>query len=327
MNILIGVISDAAVWVLPRRFVDELRREFPQHAFLDAWDRDTIRRLLPEADAAFTPYVDRDVFPRAARLRWIQAVAVGVGSLLYPEMVASPVVITNARGIRARAMAEHIIGVSLALARKLHVAVRRQAERVWAQTELEGSGAIRLLAGRRLGVVGLGAIGTETAALAAAFGMRVSAIRRRVEQPLPDGVEEVLPPERLHDLLGRSDVVVLSPPLTSATRGLIGRAELAVMKPDAFLVNIGRGRLVDDEALVAALRSGRLGGAALDVFAREPLDPASPYWDLPNTIVTPHTSGAMEDYWTPLVALFSENLRRLEDGRPLLNVVDKHAGY
>jgi phosphoglycerate dehydrogenase-like enzyme len=327
MNILIGVISDAAVWVLPREWVDRLRAEFPQHTFLDAWDHDTIRRLLPEADVAFTPYVDRDVFPRATRLRWIQAVAVGVGSMLYPEMLASPVVITNARGIRARSMGEHVMAVSLALARKLHVAVRRQAEHVWAQNELEGRAAIHLLHGRRMGIVGLGAIGSEAARLASAFGMRVSAIRRRTDLPLPDGVDEVLPPERLHDLLAKSDVVVLAPPLTPATRGLIGRAELAAMKPGAFLLNVGRGRLVDDEALIAALREGRIGGAALDVFPHEPLDPASPYWDLPNVIVTPHTSGAMEDYWTPLVGLFADNLRRFERGGPLLNVVDKTAGY
>jgi phosphoglycerate dehydrogenase-like enzyme len=327
MNILIGVVSDAAVWILPREHVDRLRQQFPQHTFLDAWDRQTIRRLLPDADAAFTPYVDRDVFPRAARLRWVQAVAVGVGSLLYPEMVASPVVITNARGIRAHSMAEHVMAVSLALARKLHVAVRRQAARAWAQTELEGAGAVRRLAGRRMGIVGLGAIGTETARLAAAFGLKVSAVRRRAELPAPPGVAEVLPPERLHDLLSHSDIVVLAPPLTSDTRGLIGRAELAVMKPDAVLVNIGRGRLIDDDALIEALRDGRIGGAALDVFAHEPLDPASPYWDLENVIVTPHTSGAMDDYWTPLVALFAENLRRFERGEPLLNVVDKKAGY
>ncbi len=327
MTILIGVISDAAVWVLPRSYVDQLRRDFPQHTFLEAWDHEAIRRQLPEADVAFTPYVDRDVFVRSPRLRWVQAVAVGVGSMLYAEMVASPVVITNARGIRARAIAEHVMGVALALARRLHVAVRRQAEHVWAQTELEGSGAIHLLSGRRMGVVGLGAIGGETARLAAAFGMRVSAIRRRVELPLPAGVEDVLPPDRLHDLLGRSDLVVLSPPLTDATRGLIGAAELGAMKPGAFLVNIGRGKLVDDAALVEALRAGSIGGAALDVFMHEPLDPASPYWDLPNVILTPHTSGAMADYWAPLVALFSENLRRFDAAQPLLNVVDKHAGY
>ena len=327
MNVLIGVIADAAVWVLPRSYVDQLRREFPQHIFLDAWDRETIRRLLPQADVAFTPYIDRDVFPAAARLRWVQAVAVGVGSMLSPEMIASPVVITNARGIRARAMAEHVLGVTLALARRLHIAVRRQAERVWAQTEIEGSLAVRTLEGRTLGVVGLGAIGGEVARLGAAFGMRVVAIRRRVDLPRPAGVADVLPPARLLDLLRQSDVVVLSPPLTGGTRGLVGRDELAAMKRDAILVNIGRGRLVDDAALVEALGEGRIGGAALDVFTHEPLDPSSPYWDLPNVLVTPHTSGAMEDYWTPLVSLFAENLRRFEAGRPMLNVVDKQAGY
>ena len=327
MNVLVGVIADAAVWVLPRAYVDELRLAFPQHTFLDAWDRETIRRLLPDADVAFTPFVDRDVFPSARRLKWVQAVAVGVGSLLYPEMVASPVVITNARGIRARAMAEHVLGVTLALARKLHVAVRRQAERVWAQTEIEGSGEVRTLEGRTLGVVGLGAIGGEVARLGAAFGMRVVAIRRRVDLPRPEGVAEVLPPEQLTALLRQSDVVVLSPPLTSGTRGLIGRAELAAMKRDAILVNIGRGRLVDDAALVDALRTGSIGGAALDVFTDEPLDGSSPYWDLPNALVTPHVSGAMQDYWTPLVALFSANLRRFEAGEPMVNVVDKTAGY
>ena len=278
----------------------------------------TARRFggcCPQADVAFTPYIDRDVFPAAARLRWVQAVAVGVGSMLYPEMVASPVVITNARGIRARAMAEHVLGVTLALARRLHVAVRRQAERVWAQTEIEGSLAVRTLEGRTLGVVGLGAIGGEVARLGAAFGMRVIAIRRRADLPRPAGVADVLPPARLLDLLRQSDVVVLSPPLTGGTRGLVGRDELAAMKRDAILVNIGRGKLVDDEALVEALGEGRIGGAALDVFTHEPLDPSSPYWDLPNVLITPHTSGAMEDYWTPLVSLFAENLRRFEAGR------------
>jgi phosphoglycerate dehydrogenase-like enzyme len=157
--------------------------------------------------------------------------------------------------------------------------------------------------------------------------MRVSAIRKRADQVAPSSVEEVLPPAQLSELLARSDVVVLSAPLTPETRELIGPAVLGRIKRGALLVNVGRGRLIDDDAVIQALKDGRLGGAALDVFSKEPLDPASPYWDLPNVIVSPHISGAMEDYWTPLVALFSENLRRLEAGRPLLNVVDKGAGY
>ena len=328
MNILIGVISPVAAWVMPKRFVDELRRDFPQHSFHDAWDRDAIRRLLPEADAAFTPFVDRDIFPAATRLRWVQSPAVGVGSLMFPELLASPVVVTSARGIRARAMAEHVLGVTIALARKLPIAIRAQVEHRWAQEQLEGAAVdIRTLRGQRLGLVGLGAIGVELVKIAAPFGFRITAIRRRTNEPRPEGVDEVWPPERLHDLVAQSDVVVLAAPHTPETRRLIGKAELDRIKRGALLVNIARGKLVDDDAVIAALGDGRLGGAALDVFTTEPLPSNSPYWDLPNVIVTPHTSGAMQDYWTPLVALFSENLRRFERGESLRNVVDKVAGY
>jgi len=328
MKILVGVISHAAAWVIPSSFIDQLRRDFPQHTFIDAWDQEGIRRLIVDVDVAFVPHVDRAMLASATRLRWIQSPAVGVGSMLFPEMIASPIAITTARGIRARAIAEHVLGVTIALARQLHVAVRHQLAHTWAQDELEGrTTSIRTLQGRRMGIVGLGSIGVEVARLASAFGMQVSAIRRRAELPRPDGVDEVLPPSRLGDLLGTSDVVVLSAPLTASTRRLIGSREIEQMKPGAFLVNVGRGKLVDDDAVVDALRTGRLGGAALDVFTHEPLDSSSPYWELPNVIITPHTSGAIDDYWTPLIALFSENLRRFERGAPLLNVVDKAAGY
>ena len=328
MNVLVGVISPVAIWVMPRRFVDQLRHDFPQHTFLDAWDRDALRRLLPAADVALTPFVDRDVFPSATRLRWVQSPAVGVGNLMHPELLASDVVITSARGVRARAMAEHVIGVTIALARQLPLALRAQAAHEWAQDRLEGpESGIRTLAGLRMGIVGLGAIGTEVAKLAAPFGFRVTAIRRRADRPVTSGVDRVWTPDRLLDLLSDSDVVVLAAPHTPETKQLIGRRELDGIKRGAFLVNVARGQLIDDQAVVDALTDGRLGGAALDVFTREPLDPASPYWDLPNVIITPHTSGAMPDYWTPLVALFSENLRRFEAGQPLLNVVDKVAGY
>jgi len=328
MNILVGVISPAPAWVMPKHFVDQLRRDFPHHTFCEAWDRDAIRRLLPDADAAFTPFVDRDVFRSASHLRWVQSPAVGVGSLMFPELLASPVVITSARGIRARSIAEHVLGVTIALARKLPVAIRAQIEHRWAQDELEGASVdVRTLQGQRMGIVGLGAIGLELAKIAAPFGFRISAIRRRVDEPKPDGVEDVWPPDRLADLLAQSDVVVLAAPHTPETKRLIGKAELDRIKRGALLVNIARGKMVDDDAVIAALRDGRLGGAALDVFSEEPLDPSSPYWDLPNVIVTPHTSGAMQDYWTPLVALFADNLRRFECGESLRNVVDKVAGY
>jgi D-2-hydroxyacid dehydrogenase (NADP+) len=334
MNVLVGVISPAAIWVLPKRFVDDLRREFPQHEFLEAWDRDAINRQLPAADVAFTPFIDRAVFPHAMRLRWVQSPAVGIGSLMFPELLASPVIITSARGIRARSIAEHVIGVTIAMARRLPHALRAQHAHRWAQDELEGpDSGVWTLHGRRMTIVGLGSIGREIAKLAAPFGVTIAGIRRRPDSRADDPAGSapaevgVFGPDRLLDLLSSSDIIVLSMPHTPDTKHIIGRRELDRVKRGALLVNIARGKLIDDDAVVDALRDGRLGGAALDVFTREPLDPSSPYWDLPNVIVTPHTSGAMQDYWTPLVGLFAENLRRLDRGEPLLNVVDKVAGY
>jgi phosphoglycerate dehydrogenase-like enzyme len=327
MNVVIGVIHPSTAWVLPRPFVDRLRSDFPQHTFVDVWDRPALRAALPDADAAFAAFVDRDIVRSLTRLRWVQAPAAGVGHLLSDELVASPIILTSARGVRARPIAEHVLAVTLALARQLHTAMRHQATHTWSLDELEASGRIRTLKGARMALIGLGAIGVEVAAVASAFGMRVTAVRKRVDRPAPPGIEAVLPPERLPDLLAASDVVALAAALTADTQQLIGRDALRHVKRGAFLVNVGRGGLIDDAAVIEALQDGRLGGAALDVFTREPLEPSSPYWDLPNVIVTPHISGGMEDYWTPLVALFAENLRRFEHGEPLLNVVDKHAGY
>jgi phosphoglycerate dehydrogenase-like enzyme len=327
MNIAIGVISPSAAWIIPRRYVDALVHDFPQHAFLEAWDRETLRRVLVESDAAFAAFLDKDLIPSLTRLRWVQAPAAGVAHMLSSELAASAIVLTSARGVRARAIAEHVILMALALARQLPLVLERQSERTWALDEIEAAGTIRTLHGRQMGIVGLGSIGSEVARLATGMGMRVIATRKHASGPPPEGIDAVLPPERLTELLSSSDVVVLSAALTAETRLLIGRNALAHVKRGAWLINIGRGQLVDDDALIEALRDGRLGGAALDVFRREPLPADSPYWDLPNVIVTPHLSGAMEDYWTPLVGLFAENLRRFEKGDPLINVVDKQAGY
>jgi phosphoglycerate dehydrogenase-like enzyme len=327
MNILVAVFSGGPAWTLPRSFVEQLRRDFPQHTFLDAWDAEGVRRLLPDVDVAFSAAIERSDFAAAPRLRWVQSPAVGVGGMLGPELISSSVVVTSARGVRARAIAEHVIGVTIALARQLPLVLKRQAAHEWALNEIESAGLVRTLEGSRMAIIGLGAIGREVSRLAAALDIRVSAIRKRVGEPVPPFVEEVLPPGELLHLLGRSDIVVLSAPLTAETQKIIGSEALSRVKRGALLINVGRGKLIDDEAVIEALKNGQLGGAALDVFVKEPLEPSSPYWDLLNVIVTPHISGAMEDYWTPLVALFCENLRRFEAGQPLLNVIDKRAGY
>jgi len=327
MVVAIAVLAADGSATLPERLVDNLRREFPHHTFLVAGHRDELPEILPRAEVAFASTVPKDLLPGLAGLRWVQAPAAGVAHLLVPEFIASHIILTNSRGVSARAIAEHVMAVTLALARQLHVAARRQAERVWAFDEIFESGRSLTLLGRHMGIVGLGSIGREVALLASAFGMHVAGTRRRSDRPLPTGVERVLAPGELGELLGWSDVVVLATPLTASTERLIDAAAIAAMKPRAMLVNIGRGKLIDDQHLIAALRAGRLGGAALDVFAPEPLPGDSPYWDLPNVIVTPHVSSAVEDYWPPVVQLFADNLRRFERGEALLNVVDKQAGY
>ena len=261
---------------------------------------------------------------RAARLSWVHSPAAGVGSLLFPEMVESRVIITNSRGLHGQAMAEHVIGVSIALLRQFHVAVRSQLAHRWSRTDLSD---IRMLRGRCMGIIGLGAVGSAVATAAAALGMRVIAARRHVDRPRPSAVEAVYPPSDLPKLLAISDVVVLALPHTGETRELIGSREIRLMKRDAILVNIARGRLVRAEDLADELARGTIAGAALDVFEHEPLNEASPLWDLPNVLITPHTSGFREDYWEAAVELFAQNLGRYERGEPLLNLVDKSLGY
>src|SRR5262249_34829214 len=214
MNIVVGVVHPNQAWVLPRPFVDELRRDFPQHTFIDVWDRETLRHVLPEGDAAFAAFVDRDIVHSLTRLKWVQAPAVGVGHILSEEMIASPIVLTSARGVRARAIAEHVVGMAIALARQLPLVMARQRNHEWALDEIEASRSVRRFRRRQMGIIGLGSIGLEVAQAASGFGMRVWAIRRRVDEPPPASVEKILPPERLRELLASSDVIVLSAPLT-----------------------------------------------------------------------------------------------------------------
>lgn len=323
MKIVTSVFSDPT-WTIPPAEVERLRREFPRLEVIDAPSREERLRELPGADVAFLSQLKPDEFAVASRLRWIQSPAAGVAGLLFPELRDSGVVLTNSRGIHGDAMAEHVIGLAIVLLRQLHTAVRDQVRHQWRKPP---QSACRMIRGHVMGVVGLGAIGTAVAERAAALGMDVVAIRRRIDQPAPACVSAVYPPAELAAVLGRSDVVVLTAPLTGNTRGLVGASELRQMRPNAILINVARGKLVREEELAAELARGTIAGAALDVFEHEPLAADSPLWDLPNLVITPHTSAFREDYWTLAVDLFAANLRRFERGEELANVVDKHAGY
>jgi phosphoglycerate dehydrogenase-like enzyme len=324
MHVLVAIYSPNQVWTIPSAHVDRLRLTFPDVVFSHATTDDEVGRLIPEADVAFTSVLTSRAFEAAGRLRWVHSSAAGVGSMLFPAMVASPVVMTNSRGMSAAAVAEHAITLMLAAVRRFPETVRAQDGRKWIQDELAG---LPTLDGQTLGIVGLGAIGCRVARIAAAMGMKVVGTRRETDWPVPEGVAEAMAPSELPRLLAISDVVVLSAPLTAETRGMIGAAELARMKRTAWLVNVARGKLIDEAALVEALRAGTIAGAALDVFAHEPLDRASPLWGMPNVLVTPHVAGFRADYWEAATDLFGDNLRRFLAGQPLVNLVDKRAGY
>jgi phosphoglycerate dehydrogenase-like enzyme len=257
---------------------------------------------------------------RAPGLRWLHARSAGVDRVLVPEIVAHPLVLTNGRGVFSPALAEFVLAALLFFAKDLPRLVRSQDAAVWDPYDMER------LEGRTVGIVGYGDIGRAVAARLRPFGARVLALRRRPDQKDPL-VNEVLPRERLGELLARSDDVVVAAPLTPETRGLLGREALAAMKPTAVLVNVGRGPVVDEAALVAALEERRIRGAALDVFETEPLPPGHPLWRLPNVLLSPHCADHVPGWMETAMRLFLRNLDLFRRGEPLLNVVDKARGY
>jgi phosphoglycerate dehydrogenase-like enzyme len=252
-------------------------------------------------------------------LRWIHSMSAGVDQFLKPGLVESDVVFTNSVGAHAPAIAESVFGMLLFVVKRLGEHWDAQKEHRWGRARKDE------LRGKTLGVIGLGHVGAEVARLGQAFGMRVVATRRAAEAS--EMVDEVWEPGGLPRLLAESDFVVMCAALTAETRGMIGEAELRQMKPTAWFVNIARGALVQEDALLRALREQWITGACLDVFAQEPLPPDSLFWSLPNVFVTPHSSASTPQLMGRALDIFLENLRRYRAGRPLLNVVDKRRGY
>lgn len=262
-----------------------------------------------------------------ARLRWVHSGSSGVGGSLHDAMRASDVVLTNSAGIYAEPMADTVLAMMLHFARGLDFAVRAQAERIWHEEPFDAADTpVRELSESTLGIVGLGGIGRAVARRGVALGMKVVATRRRGTEG-PEGVEVLSGEDALHRILPRCDYLVLAVPQTNETRAMLGARELAMLPPHAVLVNVARGGVVDEAALTDALRQGRLRGAGLDVFAAEPLPRDSALWGLPNVLVLPHVSGASRRFWRRQTDLITQNIRRYAAGGPLLNTVDKHAGY
>jgi phosphoglycerate dehydrogenase-like enzyme len=296
-----------------------LERHFPGRT-VRAWtSEDEFAAGIDEVEYLLALNPPRGHWARARRLRLIQVLGAGVDGVLPAPDLPPSVVLANQRGMSAEPMAEFGLTLALGLLKQLPFFLAAQRERTWRRTL-----PVRA-AGLTMGILGMGAIGEALAERAAALGMRVIATQRSPKRH--PAVERIESPERTDAVLAESDVVVVLLPLTDDTRGFLSRERLARMKPGAYLVNLARGGIADEEAVLEALKSGRLAGAAFDVFETEPLPPESPLWDAPNLWVTPHMAGGFPEILDETTRLFAENVSRLERGEPVRNAIDRTRGY
>ena len=287
-----------------------------------ACTRERLEAILSVADIAlvwnYKSGLLKESWHLARKVSWVHVAAAGVDGPLFPELVESPAVLTNAAGVFDHPMAEWTLMMILAYVKKLFDNVEYQRQRHWAYRE------VGVLEGQKVLIIGAGGIGRDIAKILGMMGMDIRGVARSRRDVDPD-FGTVHPVANLDRLLPWADFVIAALPLTPQTRGLVGAEQFSLMKSSARFINVGRGASVDEQAMILALRDGKIAGAALDVFTTEPLPPESPLWAMPNVYVSPHMSGS--GFEERLAAQFLNNLRRWKEGRPLLNVVDKHLGF
>jgi phosphoglycerate dehydrogenase-like enzyme len=327
VKLLIALYHRFQPWIAPQWFSQRLRAEFPQIDVVQLPNYDRITEEIADAELAIAWSLRADQLAGAEKLRWIHSTAAAVHGLMTPELQASDIIVTNARAVHGPVVAEHAMSLVFAMAKRLPEASKYQAQRHWAQQEIcETIPRPREIKDATMVIVGFGSIGTSLAKLAKALGMRVVGVREHPDKgsELADAMYSF---EYIDNALSQGDFVVLATPVTARTRQLMNADRLAHLKPDAYLVNVGRGVLIDEEALQRALRANHFAGAALDVTTEEPLPPSSPLWTTDNVFITPHTAGYAERMWERHYVSYTENLRRYFAGEPLLWIIDKNAGY
>jgi phosphoglycerate dehydrogenase-like enzyme len=309
------------------RFRRQLQDAFPEADIVFCPKTADVEAHLGDAEAIVGGFrLPPAILDGAPRLRWIQTVNVGVERLPLAALAERGVVVTNVRGVNVAQLGEHALMLMLSFVRAMPELYRRQATATW-RSGWEKGLALAELSGARLGLVGYGQIGRAVAARAKAFGMEVWALRRSASATSDDLADRILGPGGLHDLLGACDHVVVVAPSTPETRGMFDAAAFARMKPGAYFYNLGRGDLVVQDALIAALQEGRIAGAGLDVTTPEPLPADSPLWTLPNVIITGHSAGDTPGELDRAMVFFADQLARFRNGEPLRNRVDSQAGY
>jgi len=326
-KLLICVHHPFDQWNAPDWFPQRLQQEFPQVNVVHLPNYKRVDEEIGDAEIVIAWSIRPEQIVAAKKLQWIHSPAAAVHQLIFPELVNSDVILTNAREVHGPVVAEHVIALIFALAKKIPGSVRLQEKHVWGQQILwDELPRVREVAGATVGLIGLGSIGRAVAKSAKALGMRVIAVREHPEKG-SDGADAVFGPAQIDEVFRQADYIVLATPVTDSTKAIASAERLALMKPDAYLINVGRGPLVDELALATALCDKKIGGAALDVFPKEPLAADSPLWDVPNLLITPHTAALTDKLWERHYSLFSENLRRYLAGQPLVAVVDKRKGY
>jgi len=304
-----------------------IRARWPEMNVVHLPDYDELPAELPDTDIFVGYSLRAEQLTHAKKLKWIHSTAAGVAQLMYPELRDSGIVVTNPSGVFSTPMAEHTMGLLLALARNFPDSTRHQDRSHWGQQDLwDKPQHLTELNGKVLLIVGFGSIGRELAQRAHAFDMRVWGVTRSGKSDSTHA-EKIVSASQLEEALPHADYVVIAAPETTETRHLIGAAQIARMKPGVRLINIGRGSLLDDAALILALEKGALAGAALDVTSVEPLPPESPLWKAPNLFITPHTSAVSDRLWHRETALLMDLLERWFDGREMFNQVDFARGY
>ncbi len=290
-------------------------------------DPSVLAQAAPEADAILNgefkdPKLLKSTFPLATRVRWVHTLSAGVEHVLSPEIVASPVPLTNGRGVFRRPLAEWAVGAMLYFQYDYRRLVRQQEAGVWADFDIEELGD------KTVGIVGYGEIGRAVAERAKPFGCKIVALRRKPVNSVGDPlIDRAYAPSQIDEMLALCDFVVAAAPATPETRGMIGTAQIAALKSSAVVINIGRGPVIDEAALIAALESKKIRGAALDVFTVEPLPPGHAFYKMQNVLLSPHSADHTAGWRDRAVQCFLDNFGRFAKGEPLENVVDKHAGY